>query len=61
MPYFFAKFSAVIAIGMLLYESVSAFQSESSKRDVWPKLKPLRAPRTTCGAWLMFSVPPASA
>ncbi len=33
--------------------------SESSS---WPcpSLKPLRAPRMTCGAWDMFSMPPAS-
>ena len=34
--------------------------SESSSLHPGPSLNPRRAPRITCGAWLMFSVPPAS-
>ena len=41
------------------YESRSATISESSSSP-WPRRRPPRAPRMTCGAWLMFSMPPAS-
>ncbi len=34
--------------------------SESSSLPS-PRRKPERAPRSTCGAWVMFSIPPASA
>ena len=39
---------------------MSALQSESSSFGGLPNGRPQRAPRMTCGAWVMFSVPPAS-
>ena len=60
MPYFVAQFSAVIAIGAPQCVSVSASHRVSSSFGVLPNLKPVRPPRTTCGAWLMLSMPPAS-
>ena len=60
MPYFTARFSAVSAIGVSHQLSRSASQSESSSAGACPNLRPQRAPRTTCGAWLIDSVPPAS-
>ena len=59
-PYWSARFSAVCAIDMLQCVSVSADQSKSSIGGGGPSLRPQRAPRTTCGAWLIDSAPPAS-
>lgn len=42
-------------------EDSLAAASESSRAGARPNAKPSRAPRITCGAWVMFSVPPTSA
>jgi len=53
------QFSAVSAIGNPQYVSVSPAINESSK-DPPPSFNPVRAPRITNGACVMFSIPPAS-
>ena len=50
--------SAVAAIEQPQYVSRSATINESSSLP-WPNLNPHRAPRMTCGAWLIDSIPPA--
>ncbi len=51
--------SAVSAMESPHCGSLSASHRRSSK-GAGPSRKPQRAPRTTCGAWLIDSVPPAS-
>ena len=58
-PYFAAQFSAVAAIVQPQCVSSSADHSVSSSCP-WPRRRPLRRPRMTCGAWLMLSMPPVS-
>ncbi len=58
--YFSARFSAVCAMEKPHCGSVSDSHSRSSSGAGGPSLRPQRAPRTTCGAWLMDSPPPAS-
>ena len=53
-------FSAVSAMERPQCASRSASQSGSSSGGGGPSRRPQRAPRTTCGAWLIDSVPPAS-
>ena len=60
IPYCSARFSAVSAIESPQCASRSASQSVSSSGAAGPSRRPQRAPRTTCGAWLIDSVPPAS-
>ena len=57
--YFAAQFSAVAAIVQPQCVSSSADHSVSSSCP-WPRRRPLRRPRITCGAWLMLSMPPVS-
>lgn len=61
MPYCVASFSAVSAIGSLQYVSSSADHSVSSAFSSTPSRVPQRTSRSAYGAWLMLSVPPASA
>ena len=54
-----ATFSAVSDMDSPQRPSVSAATRLSSSFP-WPSRSPARAPRTTKGAWLMDSIPPAS-
>ena len=58
-PYLIASFSAVWAMYRPQCESRRATMRLSSSAP-WPSLKPSRAPRMTWGAWVMFSMPPAT-
>jgi hypothetical protein len=60
MPRRFATFSAVCAIIKPAIGSVSAAKRESCSVGDCPKPKPWRTPYIEYGAWLMFSMPPAS-
>src|SRR2546430_1880088 len=57
--YFSGSPSAVSAMERPHCGSLSASHKRSS-RGAGPSRRPQRAPRTTCGAWLIDSVPPAS-
>jgi hypothetical protein len=59
IPFCSANFSAVSAIGSPQNVSVSPAIKESSSAPP-PSRNPLRAPRITNGACVMFSIPPAS-
>ena len=62
MPYFFAKFSAVIPMGVSAYWSVSPSHNASPILRPFPRGTPHLAelPGTRRGALDMFSVPPAA-